>query len=45
MGNEQLTEPGRSSAVDAPLQPPETVGSRLCDDPHPPIKTMQDLTS
>ena len=33
MGNEQLTEPGRSSAVDASLQPPETVGSGLCDDP------------
>ena len=45
MGNEQLTEPGRSSAVVASLQPPETVGSALRADARPTEKSCSDCRS
>jgi hypothetical protein len=40
MGNEQLTELGRSSAVVASLQPPKTVGSALRADARPTEKIL-----
>ena len=44
MGNEQLTEPGRSSAVAASLQPPETVGGTPTDGAHRQSALYHNLT-